>query len=152
MKKKRTIKTIPRFLYLNAYAFLLLLMGVGIGCIPCYRVSGWLVAVQMVAGLSCLYGTVNIFHSWADKERKYKVLIERNQQELRPDTFAEFVQAPCGRLLSKVVLHDLGQAEQYRKLLAYRKPLRTRWKENCSRQDTTVYINPKYHSSTKTGD
>ena len=45
----KTISTIPRFIYLNAYAFLLMFMGIGIALIPLYNISLWFVAMQAIA-------------------------------------------------------------------------------------------------------
>lgn len=138
---EQTISTFPRYLYLNSYAFLLLAMGVGIALIPCYRVGWWLLVPQVSGTVLCLKGAYGIFASWEDKKRKYCILMERNRAELRPDTFTEFMQAPCGRLLSRVVLTDLGRSEAYPTLQRLKKPLRERLQEGCKPQKTVVYIN-----------
>lgn len=132
------LSTVPRFLYLNTYAFLLLCLGTGIGFIPVYRLSGWWLAPQVILCLICLKVGLGILKGWPDKKRKYNVLMERNREELRPETFTEFMQAPCGRLLVKVVLHDLGREAEYPRLKALVPPLSELCKEGCKRQKTNV--------------
>lgn len=139
MKPKKTIQTPYRFFYLNTYAFLLLLAGVGIGMLPIYTYSLWGVLPQAVVCLLCLYESARIFSSWQDKKRKYRVLMQRNAEKIRPDTFAEYMQAPCGRLLVRVVLVDLRCPEQYRQLQALRKPWRDTWRENCRPKKTVIH-------------
>ena len=55
----------------------------------------------LVASLVCLRGALTIPKSWSEKKRKYAVLMQRNSPTLRPDTFGDFMQAPCGRLLAQ---------------------------------------------------
>lgn len=138
------ISTFARYMYLNTYAFLLLIMGVGIGLIPLYRHSWWWLLLQVPLVLLCFHGSYSIFSSWKDKKRKYDVLMQRNQQQLRPDTFSEFMQAPCGRLLTIIVLKDLHQTGAYSQLKHLRKSYFVLLKENCLPQKHAIYINPDY--------
>ncbi len=135
------ISTFPRFLYLNVYAFLLVFGGIGIAFFPCFRIGWWLVALQVVIVLVCLKNGIKIFRSWSDKKRKYEILMQKNSAEFRPDTFTEYMQAPCGQLLAKIVLKDLGKTHKYRELLKLKQPLRKLIKEGCKKQKTVVYIN-----------
>lgn len=139
------ISTFPRFMYLNAYAFLLFFMGIGIALIPLYRYSLWWLLLQVPLFLLCERGAYGIFSSWQDKKRKYDVLMQRNQPQVRPDTFTEFMQAPCGRLLARVVLRDLHQTQAWKQLRTLRKPYIRMLKENCKPQTKTVYVNPQYN-------
>lgn len=142
---EQTISTFSRYLYLNSYAFLLLAMGTGIAFIPLYRISWWLLIPQALGAILCLKGAYSIFSSWEDKKRKYRMLMERNRTELRPDTFTEFMQAPCGRLLIRVVLTDLGRNDAYPTLKRLtQKPLRKRLQEGCKPQKTIIYMNENY--------
>ena len=123
MMSEKPIATFGRFIYLNAYAFLLLFMGAGIVFIPIYRFGQWwLVAVQAVSVFIILKGSVEIFRSWNDKKRKYHVLFERNAESIRPDTFSEYMKAPCGRLLVKIVLKDIDKQNEYKNLKKYKEP------------------------------
>lgn len=142
MNRQTTITTLPRFLYLNFYAFLLLFIGAGVLAVPLYAVSKWWLVPQLILLVICWKGAFGIFMSWSDKKRKYALLMQRNAAELRPDTFTEYMQAPCGRLLAKTVLKDLGLDDQYFRLQQLRKPLRKRLEEGCKPQKTVIY----YHN------
>jgi len=137
------ISTFARFMYLNAYAFLLLLVGIGIAFFPGYRIGWWLEAILIVVALVCLRGSWRIFFSWKDKKRKYDMLMQRNAETFRPDTFTEFMQAPCGRLLIRLVLKDMGCPERYAELVPLRKSLKQRLSDGCRPQKTVIYINDK---------
>ena len=142
MDRQATIATLPRFLYLNSYAFLLFFMGAGVVAVPLYAVCKWWLVPQLLLLAICWKGAFGIFRSWSDKKRKYALLMQRNAVELRPDTFTEYMQAPCGRLLAKTVLRDLGIYDQYFRLRQLRKPLRQRLEAGCKPQKTVVY----YHN------
>lgn len=136
----RGIDKFSRFLFLNFYAFLLLILGIGIGVIPFYKVSWWLVAIQLVLIGIFLTSAVRIFSSWAHKKRDYSILIRKNENGIRPHSFSDYMQAPCGRLLTILVLYDLGKLSTYNELRNLRKPLKQRLKDGCSSQRTTVTL------------
>ena len=75
---ERRISTLPRFLYLNTYAILLLLAGMAAVLVPLYRISMWFLPAQLILSLICLKNSIRLFRSWKDKKRKYAVLMERN--------------------------------------------------------------------------
>lgn len=134
------ISSIPRFLYLNSYAFLLIFIGVGIAVIPCYRWHWSLVVVQALFVLMFIYYAMKIFSSWPEKKRVYKVLIERNEKGLRPETFNDYMQAPCGRLLAHIVLKDLGRQEQFAELDKLQKHFWQIKKSDCLPKETRIVI------------
>lgn len=140
---QKTVTTFPRFIYLNAYAFLLVFMGTGIALVPLYRISPWLAVLQAIPALACLANGLKVFRSWKDKGRKYRILMERNSETFRPDSFTEYMQAPCGRLLVRIVLKDLGKSDMYCSLLKLRKPVMDNLRTSCTPQKTTVYIDGK---------
>lgn len=116
-------------------------MGGGIALIILYlydRLGIWLIGLMAAAGLLCLKGGISILASWPDKKRKYQILMERNAGGFRPDTFTEFMQAPCGRLLSRIVLKDLGIAHRYSELRHLRKPFTAWLYENCRPRHTVI--------------
>lgn len=140
------INTLPRFLFLNVYAYLLLFVGIGIGVLPLYK-YGWLPVIpQAILVFVCLRGSVKIFSSWPDKKRKYEVLMQRNEKQFRPGTFNEFMKAPCGRVLTIVVLKDLGIPEKYKELKKLRGPLLKRLKDNCAPSPTIVRTEEDYQN------
>lgn len=117
---KNTISTFRRFLYLNTYAFLLILIGISASAIPLWDYSILFAIAQGSISIICIKGGYSIFKSWNDKKRKYQILITRNNDAFREDTFSEYMKAPCGRLLVKLVLRDLGISSQYCGLLKYK--------------------------------
>ncbi len=142
--QKDNIQTLQRYLYLNVYAILLLVLGVGMGILPVYEISYYLIIPQVLLIAVFLKGAFGIFSSWTDKKRKYVVLMERNSKEFRPDTFYEYMQAPCGRLLVKIVLSDLGLSEQYVVLRKQRQPFFKELKNNCATKEVKVYTMNDY--------
>lgn len=124
-------------------------MGIGCVFIPLYRYSSWWLLLQIPVTIIFLRGAFKIFLSWEDKKRKYNLLIQRNTNAIRHDTFGEFMQAPCGRLLVKLVLKDLNLSTEYLQLQHLRKPLYKTIKENCQPQRHTIYINPNFNPNKK---
>ncbi len=119
------IDTLRRRLYLNSYVYLLIMATVGVAVIPTclWGARWWLIALQAMVAYFCLYGAMSILRSWPDKKRKYAILMEKNRDCLHPDTFRIFMEAPCGRLLAKVVLRDLGYPRgTYRRVKREAKP------------------------------
>ena len=136
---ERSISTLPRFLYLNSYALLLLLIGGGIAFIPLYKINWWFITLQLAGIIPCINGALKIFRSWNDKKRKYSMLMQRNAEGIRPDTFTPFMQAACGRLLVRIVLKDLGKPEAYDSLKPLKKPLPQRCQESCTPKKTIIH-------------
>lgn len=130
-----------RFIYLNTYSFLLLICGIAAAVAPLYKVSMLLVIPQVFICFVCFKQSYRLFSTWGEKKRKYAVLMERNKEHFRPDTFEAYMQAPCGRLLTKAVLKDLGESKRYKELLVYKVPVIESLKHNCTTQRTKVYIN-----------
>ncbi len=50
------------------------------------------------------------------------------------------MQAPCGRLLTRVVLYDLGRLSAYKDLKKLKRPFIERVKKGCTGQETIVTI------------
>lgn len=126
-----SINTPWRKLYLNSYAYLLILTAVGVAVLPlCIWGFKWWLALAQCAGVYiAIRGAVTILAAWPDKQRKYEILMEKNRDELRPDTFRQFMDAPCGRLLARVVLVDLGYPRgTYRRV---KREARPRFWRNC---------------------
>lgn len=109
----RLNNSVVRFVYLNTYALLLSVIGVGISVIPLYKVSWFFLIIQIPIAFFTLRGAYVIFSSWERKKRSYKILIEKNSRQFSPESFHEYMEAPCGRLLTKVVLSDLSMEENY---------------------------------------
>lgn len=75
--------------------------------------------------------SLSIFNTWEAKKRRYKKLIDANKDSFKLDSFEEYMKAPCGRLLVKLVLKDLHEMEQYNKLKIYKISWIKTLKNNC---------------------
>ena len=129
-----------RFLYLNTYSFILLFCGIIAVFLPLSKISKWLIIPQLITSLFCIKQAAHLFLTWKDKKIKYEILMSKNKKEFRPDSFKIFMQAPCGRLLTKAVLKDLGFSNKYKELLIYKEPLFVSIRNNCVKQETKIYI------------
>jgi hypothetical protein len=129
-----------RYLYLNGYAYLIAGAGILTLAAPFYRISWWIFIIQAIAAINLFTAAGKLFSTWEDKKRKIEILIQRNRDGFRPDTFGVFMQAPCGRLVARQALKDLGMPGEYKGLLKLRKPLRERLRTNCMPVKTVIYI------------
>lgn len=134
------ITTTLRYLYLNSYAFLLLFGGIGIMLVPLYPINRYILIVQIIAAFVCIKNSYKIFRTWKGKKRRYALLIEQNISGFNPESFYEYMQAPCGRLLVRIVLKDLNQRNRYTELKKLKKPLFQRIRESCKPRKTVIYI------------
>jgi len=133
-----------RFLYLNIYSFILVFSGALALAIPLYLISKWFWIPQGIIALYFFSTGSKLFSTWDDKKAKITILLNKNKDEFRPDTFKQFMEAPCGRLVAKVVLADLGKSHEYKDLLKMKKPFLTALKESCTPVKAVVYINEEY--------
>jgi len=129
---------------LNIYSFILVLSGALALLIPLYLISKWFWILQGLLALIFFVSAGQLFSAWDDKKIKREILIQKNKEEFRPDTFEQFVQAPCGRLLTRDVLSELGKSCEYKSLLKYRKSIIVLCKEYCVPQETIIYRNEDY--------
>jgi len=130
-----------RFLYLNFYNFVLILSGALALAVPLQLISKWFWILKGIAALYFFGQAINLFSTWPDKVVKREILIGKNKSEFRPDTFEIFMQAPCGRLLVRSVLSELGKSHEYKNLLKLKKPLFDNIKECCKPVETSIYVN-----------
>ena len=133
-----------RFLYINIYNFLLVFAGTFVLLLPFYKINKYIFIVQSIIALYLLITARNLFATWDDKKTKIKILIGKNREEFRPDTFEVFMQYPCSRLLVRHVLSELGKSHEYKNLLKFKKPLLTNIIESCTPVKTVVYINEDF--------
>jgi hypothetical protein len=132
------------FLYLNIYSFLIVCAGILILVLPFYTISKWFLVVQGIVAVYLFTIAGRLFSAWEDKKEKIDILIKRNQDEFRPDTFSVFMQAPCGRLIVHYVLRDLNKQMEYKALLKLQPPLLERLRNNCTTTKTVIYINKEF--------
>jgi hypothetical protein len=133
-----------RFLYLNIYSFLIIFGGILTLIIPFYQINLWILVIQAIVAIKLFITAGKMFLAWDDKKLKMNILIKRNQDVFRPDTFDVFMQAPCGRLIVHQVLRDLHRREEYKSLLKLRKPFLERLRNNYMPAKTVIYINKNF--------
>ena len=133
-----------KFFYLNTYSFLLLLCGIIIILLPLNKFSNLLIVPQVIIFFVFVYYSCKLFSTYNDKLLKCEILIKKNQNEFRPETFKIFMQAPCGRLVTKTVLRELNIKEKYKELLIYKEPFIVSIKNNFKPIKTTIYINEDF--------
>jgi hypothetical protein len=133
-----------RFLYLNSYALLLAILGAGVLLVPLFKISPWFLAIQIPVAVKIFMVSSRLFSTWSDKKRMMVLLLNKNKNEFRPESFKLYMQAPCSRLLVKSVLRQLDQKHRYRELLSYKEPFLSALKKNLAPVKTRVYINENY--------
>lgn len=138
--REYTISTFKRYVYINIYAFLILIMGIGILFIPFSYICSYIIYFQVILSLFCFKSAISILKTWKSKKRRYKKLIDENIVFFNPESFEEYMKAPCGRLLVKIVLKDLGKQEQYRKLKVYNISWGKTLKSNCRTNKTVKTV------------
>ncbi|MDR1976343.1 MAG: hypothetical protein LBQ18_05070 [Campylobacteraceae bacterium] len=133
-----------RFIYLNSYAILLILLGACTLLVPLYKITPFLLIIQLIISLKCFMLSCRLFSAWGEKRRIIKILMRKNSVEFRPESFKVYMQAPCSRLLVRFVLKRLGKKSRYKELLIYKKSLLDNLKESISPSKTVIYINESY--------
>lgn len=131
-----------RFIYLNTYAFLLLFAGTLVLALPFWLLSPFTLIIQFILALPLFICSLHLFSGWDDKKREYKILMAKNKDVIRPESFKIFMEAPCGRKLTHVVLKDLGKESEYKNLLIYKPKLIDELKAACKKPEHHVlYVN-----------
>lgn len=133
-----------KFIYLNTYSFLLLFCGIISILVPLYKISKVLFIPQVIVFFIFFYYSVKLLSTYKDKLIKCDILLKKNKDEFRPETFKIFMQAPCGRLVTKSVLQDLNQKDKYKELLIYKEPFFVSVKNNFKPTKTSIYINEEF--------
>jgi len=95
----------------------------------------------VIIAIKIWHVAAKLFSTYEDKKRKREILINRNRDNFRPETFDVYMQAPCGRLIVRSVLSELGKTSEYKNLLKRKKPFWALLKENCVPAKTIIYIN-----------
>jgi len=134
---------VSRFLYLNIYSFLIVCAGILILVLPFYSITKWTLVVQCVVAIKLFLISGKLFSTYEAKKREIELLVKRNKNEFRPDTFEVYMQAPCGRLVVHETLRNLKMQDKYKILLKLQRPLLERLKNNCTPSKTVIFINEK---------
>ena len=130
-----------RYIYINIYALLLLLIGAGhILLIILTNLHWGLITILSIVAICSIYYGINILFSWPAKMREYRILIERNTPTFNSESFRPYMQAPCGRQLTKVVLKDLGAKSRYSELKQMQEPLLRLIIKGCKQEPARITI------------
>ena len=139
------MKIFLRFLYLNTYGFMLILGGLLIIALPFWLITVYTLIGQVVIGIIPIGFGISLISSWNDKKREYNVLMERNKNNFRPDTFEIYMDHPCGRKLTHAVLKDLGKSEEYKNLLIYKPTFKEGLRDFFKKPEVKLtYVNKEY--------
>jgi len=130
-----------RFLYLNIYAFLIIFAGILTIISPFWLITKWTLVAQGIAAIYLFSISGKLFSTWDAKKREINLLVKRNKNRFRPNTFEIYMQAPCGRLVVREALRELNMSEEYKTLLKLQKPLLERLRNNCTPSKTVIFIN-----------
>jgi len=130
-----------RFLYINIYSILILCAGILTLILPFYSITKWTLVAQSIIAIKFFLISGKLFSTWDAKKREIDLLVKRNKNEFRPDTFGIYMQAPCGRLVVHEALKDLNMRGEYKTLLKLQKPLLERLRSNCTSSKTVIFIN-----------
>jgi len=103
------------------------------------KFTKWTLVVQVIISLYLFAMSGKLFSTWESKKKEIEILVKRNRLEFRPDTFEVFMRAPCGRLVVRSALTELGKSNEYKNLLKMKKPFFTEIKQNCAPVRTVVY-------------
>jgi len=109
--------------------------------LPFWLITKWTLVAQGIVAIYLFSTSGKLFSTWNAKKREIDLLVKRNKNEFRPDTFEIYMQAPCGRLVVREALRDLNMQREYKTLLKLQKPLLERMRENCTSAKTVIYIN-----------
>jgi len=130
-----------RFLYLNIYSLLIVCAGILVLVLPFYSFTKWTLVIQGIAALKLFFISGRLFSAWGAKKREIDLLVKRNKNGFRPDTFEIYMQAPCGRLVVHEALRELNMQNEYSTLLKLKKPILERLRNNCTPSKTVIFIN-----------
>jgi len=132
---------VSRFLYLNIYSFLIVCAGILTLLLPFWLITKWILVAQGIAAVYLFSISGKLFSTWGAKKREIDLLVKRNKNGFRPDTFDIYMQAPCGRLVAREALRELNMRGEYKTLLKLQKPLLERLRNNCTPTKTVIFIN-----------
>lgn len=129
------------FIQLNAYAILIICIGMAILLIPLFKISMWFILAQVFAFAFALQSSIRLFSKWGYRKKMIKTLLKINHKEFKTESFEPFMDAPCSRLVVKRVLKILGAKKRYKELKIYQPSIIINCKETQSvgRRKVVVY-------------
>lgn len=114
------LSRIPLWLVLNYYTFLLDAFCIAMGLLSwgCFTRESFIFAL-LCAGCVALigYAAIVLHSTYPMKRHLFATLKRRNRKQIHLNSFKDFVDAPCHRLIVRTVLAHVSQAEVYREVL-----------------------------------
>ena len=100
---------------INIYAILLDVLGCITFAMAFLLLRTWLVATILccIVAIFILYGGVGVHSTYPEKCRIYAILIRRNSNGVKEESFKDFLSVPCHRVIVRMVLHELHQSTKY---------------------------------------
>jgi len=102
-----------RFIHVNFYILLLVVLGIGIFLLP---MEFFYAFFKVMMSIWCVSGGIALMFQWKAKKRKIELLVARNRSHIRPDTFRSVNRTLCGQQMVSLALKDLRKTENYRAL------------------------------------
>jgi len=100
-----------RFIILNSFAFLLAGIGIAVILMP---IDIFIIVFKYIIAIGCLFNAAGIFLKWKKKKIMMDILIRRNLNEIRPDTFRKYRGELCWELVYHYIFYKLRKTEKYR--------------------------------------
>lgn len=117
---------------INAYALLLDVFGflVAVWVLSAFRTWPILAVLAGTLAAYLIYAGICIHLSYGEKVRIFQILIRRNRNVFRRESFRDFMAVPCHRLVVRMALHRLGCSSEFAvlKRMYYRYP----WEKRLS--------------------
>lgn len=109
------MRKVKFWMAVNVYALLLdaLALAAFIIAILLFRTAFVLCVVLSLMGVLLFYGAIGIHGTYPEKCRIYSILLKKNSQQFKIDSFRDFVSVPCHRVIVRMVLSKLGKSSEY---------------------------------------
>jgi hypothetical protein len=107
------MKNIFCFIFLNIYSFFLFGLGVAAFLMP---IDIFILVFKYLVVIWCIVGASIILSKYNVKIRQLAILVNRNKEEIRPDTFKVYLKTPCGQLLVNMAINNLRKTRNYANL------------------------------------
>ena len=102
-----------RFFYINTFSFILIVLGAATIFIP---IDIFYLILKILIAIWCVSGGILLITRWKARKRKIEILVARNLNKLRPDTFRQLKRTLCGQLMVNLAISDLRKTENYQNL------------------------------------
>jgi hypothetical protein len=101
MNFHKKIFSLVGFVYFNIYAFILLVVGIGVYFIP---INVFILILKITLSILLFVGSFNIFMTWNRKQRILNLLLAKNKEEIKFESFKPFMHDLCTQLIVLYVL------------------------------------------------